>query len=310
MFAQGTALKTLIRAFEVAIAPILFIAAITALWKYLSFLLSFAPSLAETLSALGRLGVADFMYLALPVLVLLAILLLLGWLVWLSIANIRRIAPTTKELTDLCTFLINFILFVALPLTYVEMNIQSKLITGSIPPGGSVDRYYGDLLLRPMFLGRHMQVVNRFGYIDPDNVDWPVNAGFVSDGASIPKPLWSLIGGPWDGSHRWASIIHDFYCEHKVRSWEDMHRVFYFALLTSKVDKPTALILYYSVYRFGPRWRRIPTPLFDVSGRLEVTPAPPFIRADFDEARAAIAAGKLEIDDVRGLAERQMKSAR
>lgn len=42
-------------------------------------------------------------------------------------------------------------------------------------------------------------------------VDYTVPAGFVSDGASIPRILWPLIGSPWGpGPHGKAAVLHDW----------------------------------------------------------------------------------------------------
>lgn len=40
-----------------------------------------------------------------------------------------------------------------------------------------------------------------------------VPADFVSDGASIPKILWPIIGAPIGNKHLPAAIVHDFLCE-------------------------------------------------------------------------------------------------
>ncbi len=40
-----------------------------------------------------------------------------------------------------------------------------------------------------------------------------VPAGFVSDGASIPKILWPILGSPIGNRHLPAAIVHDFLCE-------------------------------------------------------------------------------------------------
>jgi hypothetical protein len=83
---------------------------------------------------------------------------------------------------------------------------------------------------------------------------WPVPAEIELDGASIPKALWSLIGGPFEGRYRDASIVHDYYCAARTRGWRDTHRVFYEAMRSSGESAAKAKIMYYAVYRFGPRW--------------------------------------------------------
>lgn len=40
-----------------------------------------------------------------------------------------------------------------------------------------------------------------------------VPAGFESDGASIPPPLWPILGPPIGSSHLIPSIIHDYLCK-------------------------------------------------------------------------------------------------
>ena len=40
-----------------------------------------------------------------------------------------------------------------------------------------------------------------------------VPAGFISDGASIPRLLWSLIGPPIGSNHLIPAVVHDYLCE-------------------------------------------------------------------------------------------------
>ena len=39
-----------------------------------------------------------------------------------------------------------------------------------------------------------------------------IGYGFISDGASIPKWAWLLVGTPWVGFYRRAVVLHDFLC--------------------------------------------------------------------------------------------------
>ncbi len=102
--------------------------------------------------------------------------------------------------------------------------------------------------------GRLMRLLEALTYTGADGVMWPVPAGIEVDGASIPRPLWSLIGGPFEGPYRDASIVHDHYCVVRTRSWRDTHRMFHDAMRCSQVSATRAKIMYYFVYRFGPRW--------------------------------------------------------
>lgn len=104
--------------------------------------------------------------------------------------------------------------------------------------------------------GRNMILVEPFGYIDPNGVRWQAEKGMATNGASIPWPLWSIVGSPFTGLYRRAAVIHDFYCspEYRYRDWRKVHRMFYDAMITGGVDELAAKLMYYAVWRFGPRW--------------------------------------------------------
>jgi uncharacterized protein DUF1353 len=97
-------------------------------------------------------------------------------------------------------------------------------------------------------------------YIDPQGKKWDAPAGSKMDCASIPRVLWTLVGGPCEGDYLQASVIHDVYCwrglNHKpgAEPWQETHRMFYDAMITDGVSKPYALLLYGAVYKFGPTW--------------------------------------------------------
>jgi len=77
--------------------------------------------------------------------------------------------------------------------------------------------------------------------------------GYQTDGASVPEALWALYP-PFTGNYRQAAVIHDYYCDNKQRTWQDTHKVFYYAMRAANVDEKTAKIMYGAVYLFGPRW--------------------------------------------------------
>ena len=43
---------------------------------------------------------------------------------------------------------------------------------------------------------RTMKTKEPFSYTDPDEKVWPVPCGSELNGATIPRPLWSVIGSP------------------------------------------------------------------------------------------------------------------
>ncbi len=108
--------------------------------------------------------------------------------------------------------------------------------------------------------GRDMILEESFSYIDPHGTTWDAPKEFKIDGASIPRPFWSLIGGPFEGCYRYASVVHDVACvrgeSHSpgARPWKEVHRMFYEALRAGGVENSKALAMYAAVYKYGPRW--------------------------------------------------------
>lgn len=102
--------------------------------------------------------------------------------------------------------------------------------------------------------GRTMIVQTPFEYVDSSGRKWPVPAGVKVDGASIPQVFWSIIGGPFEGQYRAASVIHDHYCNTRTRRASDVHKVFHDGMLTSGVADKRAWMMWKAVDQFGPRW--------------------------------------------------------
>lgn len=114
--------------------------------------------------------------------------------------------------------------------------------------------YSGDCVVALLNDGRRVKLAAPFSYTDPQNQNWPVPADAIVDGASIPQALWSIMGGPFEGKYRAASVIHDWYCDVRTRPCKAVHRVFYDGMITSGVGQTQAKIMYYAVYKFGPQW--------------------------------------------------------
>ena len=103
--------------------------------------------------------------------------------------------------------------------------------------------------------GRTMTLLTELRYTDPQGVVWIAPIGSVVDGASIPRYLWSVMGGPFEGKYRNASVLHDVaYGQHK-RPWQDCDRMFYNAMRCSGVSAVEAKTMFYALYRFGHHWK-------------------------------------------------------
>lgn len=116
--------------------------------------------------------------------------------------------------------------------------------------------FVGTLAFRPTGCeasGR-CKLVYDFGYIDPNGVGWQAKAGLETDGASIPGWAQPIIGGAWDKEFIRAAVIHDWYCDRTVRTRSQTHRMFYNALIESKVDGLKALAMYYAVVVGSHMW--------------------------------------------------------
>jgi len=101
--------------------------------------------------------------------------------------------------------------------------------------------------------GRKVTLKEPYSFVDPAGKEWNVPDGYNTDGASVPSALWALYP-PFTGNYRSAAVIHDYYCDNMERSWQDTHKVFYYAMRAAHVDERTAKVMYSAVYLFGPRW--------------------------------------------------------
>ena len=99
--------------------------------------------------------------------------------------------------------------------------------------------------------GRSMTLLNELRYTDPKGVVWIAPPGSKVDGASIPRSLWSLMGGPFEGKYRNASVLHDVSYDQHIRPWQECDRMFYNAMRCSGVSALEAKTMFYALYRFG-----------------------------------------------------------
>ncbi|WAC49810.1 DUF1353 domain-containing protein [Asticcacaulis sp. SL142] len=177
---------------------------------------------------------------------------------------------------------------------------------------GAFGRYEGQPVTLWLSDGRHMQLKSPYAFVDDAGLEWPVPAETIVDGASIPNFLWSVTGGPFEGQYRNASIIHDYYCDEKTRTWQATHEMFYGGMRCSGVGMMRAKTMFYAVYRFGPRWTQAPVRSALEAMGLEGNfvdiatvslPAEPFDAASLKADAARIAAEDLDIAAIKQLAE-------
>ena len=99
-----------------------------------------------------------------------------------------------------------------------------------------------------------LQLREDFGYEDQAGKLWLARQGQVLDGASIPPAFRDMIGMPFVGDYRRASVVYDYYCHVMSEPWRDVHRMFYDASLTEGVGEVNAKVMYATLYAAGLRW--------------------------------------------------------
>jgi Protein of unknown function (DUF1353) len=88
------------------------------------------------------------------------------------------------------------------------------------PPATPFGKFEGRVLASWEDDGRNMRLEEDFAYVDTRGKRWHAGKGSIVNGASIPHALWSVIGGPFEGPFRNASVVHDVGCDEQTEAWE------------------------------------------------------------------------------------------
>ena len=158
--------------------------------------------------------------------------------------------------------------------------------------------------------GLTMTLLSELRYTDPHGIVWVAPAGSTVNGASIPRSLWSLMGGPFEGKYRDASVLHDVAYEQHKRPWQDCDRMFYNAMRCSGVSAVEAKTMFYALYRFGHHWKfpikRAKAVKFEgamVARGEEIPRAIPVNENDVNEARDWIRRAQPSLEEIEQRAE-------
>ena len=137
--------------------------------------------------------------------------------------------------------------------------------------------YSGDLIFKWLPDGINMSSINELVYTVPSTGEYYIiPKGYKTDGASIPRYLWSAEGSPFTGKYRDAAVIHDYLCsaENDAReevklngfykdgtsiafvSWQKACAIFHEAMLEAGCSKFDACKKATGVYLFGPHWKK------------------------------------------------------
>ena len=146
--------------------------------------------------------------------------------------------------------------------------------------------------------GVTMVLLNELRYTDPYGQVWVAPAGSKVNGASIPRAFWSIIGGPFEGKYRNASVLHDVAYEQQKVPPHEADLMFYNAMRCAGVGATTAKTMYYVLLRHGRHWKhRQALPSDQPSSRPSaVSPG------DVDEIQKWIRANDPNLDEIQARA--------
>jgi len=134
------------------------------------------------------------------------------------------------------------------------LAMTALLLAAACSRPGPFGHFVGTVKTEWIEPDRKMRLLDDFAYVDPAGVLWEAPKDSVVDGASIPQVLWSVVGSPYTGEYRNASVVHDVACEKRDKPWQDVHRMFYEACRAGGVGEQKAKLMYAAVYHFGPKW--------------------------------------------------------
>lgn len=80
--------------------------------------------------------------------------------------------------------------------------------------------------------------------------------GLVSDGASIPRYAYSIVGHPFD-EYLESALVHDQGCKDRTRPAMAVHRTFYRMMRAQGVNPVKASLMFSAVAARRPHWRVI-----------------------------------------------------
>jgi hypothetical protein len=107
-----------------------------------------------------------------------------------------------------------------------------------------------------------------------------VSKGQRTDGASIPRPFWVVIGHPFTPDYIAAAFVHDcLYCAHLFtrRQTDEIFR----RILLATASKSRARVMWLAVRAFGwLAWRKHPSSIAAARERIDVTTYPPRLTAN------------------------------
>ena len=122
---------------------------------------------------------------------------------------------------------------------------------------------------------RRMELVEPITFEDAAGRVWDAPAGHRVDGASIPRALWTLVGSPYTGDYRRASILHDVACDRHPRDGPERRagdEMFYAACRAGGCGRLEAKLLFLGV-RVGSSWAGKGLRATESAGQVKLRPS-------------------------------------
>ena len=105
--------------------------------------------------------------------------------------------------------------------------------------------------LKPLRDGAKWQLMDNFLYrSDTYDIDLIIPKNFVTDLASIPRPLWAMFP-PATGKYRTSAIIHDYLYNTEFMPRKAIDTIFLEAMKDSSVSYLKRYTIYWAVRTFG-----------------------------------------------------------
>jgi hypothetical protein len=118
-----------------------------------------------------------------------------------------------------------------------------------------VQQFNGDVILEEMKNGL-WRLQDDFSY-ENDSIQVTVKSSFITDGASIPKLFWSIVGNPLENDILKPTIIHDGLYTIMQFTRLECDKLLRAMLLFNGTSKAKAYLIYYVVRLFGgSHWKK------------------------------------------------------
>jgi hypothetical protein len=116
-------------------------------------------------------------------------------------------------------------------------------------------QFNGDVILEDLDNGS-WKLQNDFSYED-DSIQVTIKSNFITDGASIPKIFWSIVGNPLENDLLKPAIIHDgLYTLMQLKRLE-CDKLLKEMMLFNGTSKAKTYFIYYAVRFFGgSHWKK------------------------------------------------------